>query len=147
VTAPGGVIFRAYVDADEKYIYSTWLRDLRDADPSPLPDELWFPAHRAMIDGLLADPAVRVVVAAAEDKPGEILGYAVAEPHEVLWWIQVRKDPQLREKGLARAMLQEVNCPPGTPAAWATPSSRDRLRNPCRSRSIRRERARRTGTR
>lgn len=138
-----GYIIRQATAGDLGYIFSTWLRDLRDADPSPLPDDLWFPAHRSMVERLLADPRNVVLIAAAEDRPQEILGYVVAEPQEVLFWVQIRKGP-LREKGLAKMLLQEAQCLPGTPAAWVTPLSRQRLQNPCRSRQVRkmlRERA------
>lgn len=131
------VIVRQAVAGDLGFIFSTLLRDLRDSDPSALPDDLWFPAHRAYVERLLADQGVTVLVAAAADKPTEILGYILAEPGEVLHWVMVRKGP-LREKGLAKRLLTEANCPPGTPAAWATRFSRARLQNPCRSRQIRR---------
>lgn len=129
------VLIRQYVPGDEGYVYSNWLRDLRDADPSGLPDELWFPPHRAWIDRLLADPDVTVLIAAAADQPNEILGFIVARPHEVLEWVHVRRD--LRKKGLARRLLTAADCPPGTPARWSTPQSRERLRNPNRSRLLR----------
>lgn len=130
------VMLRQAVPGDLAFVYSTWLRDLRDADPSVLPSDLWFPAHRGYIDRLLADPKVTVLVAAAADRPSEILGYVVAEPGEVLHWVTVRKGP-LRGRGLAKRLLTEAKVPPGTPAAWVTPSSRARLQNPCRSRAIR----------
>ena len=46
------------VPGDLAYVFATWLRDLRDADPSGLPDDLWFPPHRAFIERLLADKAL-----------------------------------------------------------------------------------------
>jgi hypothetical protein len=130
------VIIRALVPGDLPYVFSTWLRDLRDADPSGLPDDLWFPPHRAFIERRLADRRVVALVAAAADAPTEILGYIVAEPGEVLEWIHVRK--QLRTKGLAKRLLDEAKVPPQTPARWSTPSARSRLQNPCRSRQLRR---------
>ena len=135
------VVLRQATAGDLGFIFSTWLRDLRDADPSALPDDLWFPAHRAHVERVLADPGVTVLVAAAADDPNEILGYVVAEPEEVLHWVLVRKG-DLRGRGLAKRMLTAANCPPGTPAAWATRDSRLRLKNPCRSRQIRRRAAR-----
>jgi GNAT superfamily N-acetyltransferase len=129
------VIMRPFAPSDEAYIMSTWLRDLRDADPSPLPDDLFFPAQRALITRLLASPAVSVTVAAAADRPDEILGYSVAMPGELLIWLQVRKP--LRRKGLARLLLQAAQCPPGTPAAYSTVHAKMYLRNPPRGRSAR----------
>jgi GNAT superfamily N-acetyltransferase len=137
-TDPGQdpVKIRQVVPGDLPYIYSTWLRDLRDADGGPLPDDLFFQAHRSLLDRLLADENTVVLIACAADAPDEILGYVVAEPGEVLWWVQTKKP--LRGQGLAKRLLQEANVPPGTPAAWQTPWSRDHLQNPPRGRRIRR---------
>lgn len=130
------VLIRQVAPGDLPYLFSTWLRDLRDADGGPLPDDLWYPAHRELIERLLASPNVTALVAAASDAPDEILGYVVAEPGEVLWWVTVRRP--LRKNGLAKRLLTEAKVPPGTPAAWQTPDSRERLQNPPRGRRIRR---------
>lgn len=130
------VILRAFAPGDLKYVMSTWLRDLRDADPSPIPDDLYFPMVRALIEErIMRDPQVRCTIAAASDAPDEILGYVFAVPKELLIWTHVRKG--LRNRGLARLLLQSVDCPPGTPAAWSTVLSKIRLRNPPRGRKVR----------
>lgn len=130
------VLIRNVSPGDVNFLFATWLRDLRDADASALPDDLWFTAHRAYIERLMADPDIKVLIACAADQPNEILGYVVAKPDEVLQWVFVRKG--LRGQGLAKRLLNEVKCPPGTAAAWMTPSSRTRLQNPRRSRQLRR---------
>lgn len=129
------VLLREFAPGDLAYLMSTWLRDLRDFDPSPLPDDLFFPAQRALIERLMRDPTVRCTIAAAADKPDEILGYVVAIPEDTLLWIHVRKG--LRRRGVAKLLLQSAKCPPGTPAAWATPLSKMYLRNPPRGRQVR----------
>lgn len=129
------VILREFAPGDTAYLMSTWLRDLRDADPSPLPDDLFFPAQRALVERLLASPTVRCTIAAAADRPDEILGYVVAIPKELLIWTHVRKP--LRRRGLAKLMLAHAETPPGTPAAWATVHSKLRLQNPPRGRAAR----------
>ena len=129
------VLLRECAAGDEPYLMSTWLRDLRDADPSPLPDDLYFPAIRALIARLLADKTVRCTIAAAADEPQEILGYVVAIPKELVIWTHVRKG--LRGRGLAKLLLQSVDCPPGTPAAWSTVLSKIRLKCPPRGRQFR----------
>jgi GNAT superfamily N-acetyltransferase len=134
--APDPIKIRQVVPGDLPYIMSTWLRDLRDADGGPLPDDLFFQAHRALIERVLSDPKTTALVACAADDPTEIWGYVVAEPNEVCWWVQTRK--ALRGRGLARRLLTEAQVPPGTPGAWQTPDSRERLKNPPRGRRIRR---------
>lgn len=129
------VLLREFAPGDTAYMMSTWLRDLRDADSSPMPDDLYFPPVRALVERLLADPQVRCTIAAAADMPNEILGYVVAIPKELILWTHVRKG--LRGRGLAKLLLQSVDCPPGTPAAWATALSKIRLRNPPRGRQVR----------
>lgn len=129
------VILRDFAPGDLAYLMSTWLRDLRDADPSPVPDDLYFPTQRALIERLLANPQVRCTIAAASDVPTEILGYVVAMPKELILWTHVRKG--LRGRGLAKLLLQSVECPPGTPAAWSTALGKIRLRNPPRGRQVR----------
>jgi GNAT superfamily N-acetyltransferase len=136
VSAPDPVLIRQVVPGDLPYIFATWLRDLRDADGGPLPDDLFFQAHRALIERLLSDPSIAALVACAADAPDEILGYVVAEPKETLWWVHTRKP--LRNRGLAKRMLMAVEVPPGAPAAWSTPLARDFLKNPPRGRRIRR---------
>ena len=132
---PDPVKIRQLGPGDIAYVMATWLRDLRDADGGPMPDDLFFQAHRALIERVLADPRTTALVACAADDPSEILGYVVAEPDEVLWWVQTRK--ALRGQGLAKRLLTEAKAPPGTPAAWSTPLSRERLQNPPRGRRIR----------
>lgn len=129
------VLLREFAPGDLAYMMSTWLRDLRDADPGPMPDDLYFPAQRALIERLLVDPTVRCTIAAAADVPDEILGYVVAIPKELVLWTHVRKG--LRGRGLAKLLLQSVDCPPGTPAAWSTTLGKIRLRCPPRGRQCR----------
>jgi hypothetical protein len=130
------VKLREFAPGDLAFIFSTWLRDLRDADPGPMPDDLWFPAHRSLLERIMAKPEVRVLMAVAADRPDEILGYVVAEPSEVVYWTFVRKGP-LRGKGLAKMLLEAVSCPPSTPGAWTTALSKIRLRLPGRGRLVR----------
>ena len=135
MTTEEAVLLRDFAPGDLAYLMSTWLRDLRDADPSPIPDDLYFPAVRATIERVLSDPQVRCTIAAAADMPNEILGYVVAVPKELLIWTHVRKG--LRGRGLAKQLLLSAECPPGTPAAWSTALAKIRLRNPPRGRQVR----------
>lgn len=42
-------LVRPAVESDFAYIYQTWLADLRADDPSFLPNDIWFPAHREVL--------------------------------------------------------------------------------------------------
>lgn len=119
---------------DLAFIYASWLRDARAADPGSLPDDLWFPAHRELINRILANPAVVALIAAPVDAPDQILGFIVAEPKETLLWVHVKE--KFRTQGIARRLLQESESLT-SPAAWWTPLSSDRLRNPRRTRQLR----------
>lgn len=130
------VALRDLAQDDLSYVYSTWLRDLRAEDHSPLPDDLWFPAHREAITRILASPGTKAVVATSADDRNEILGYAVATPDAFLHWVQIRKPFRGKKTGLVPALLAAVSAPPGTPASFRTPVGRA-LRNPPRPRAAR----------
>jgi hypothetical protein len=70
-----------------------------------LPDEFWWPAHRAYVESRLFSDDHTVLILGASDDPHEILGYAVASK-EVLEWVHVRKG--LRGNGLAGVLLREL---------------------------------------
>lgn len=129
-------IVRNYAPGDEPYIMSTWLRDLRYTDYSSMPSDIWFDAYRKYIERILQCARVEVAVLAAADEPSEIIGYAVAIPDEVLFWVQIRKG-QLRRKGLAKRLLTQVKCSPNIPLAFQTVDSKNYLLNPPRPRLLR----------
>lgn len=126
--------FRNARASDLPFVYSTWLREARAADGSPLPDDLWFDAHRALINRILSDPRVCLTVAHPADDPDMILGYIVAERGELLAWIHVKE--RFRRQGIARRLLELVDVA-SAPAGWTTPLGRERLRNPRRPRKVR----------
>jgi GNAT superfamily N-acetyltransferase len=128
------VSVREALPGDANFLFATWLRDLRHNDASPLPDDVWFPAYREFINRILSDPKVSVLVVHPKDASNEILGYLVAEPHEVLWWLYVK--PKFRKRGLARLLLERAHSL-NSVAAWSTPESKLRLRNRRRSRQLR----------
>lgn len=127
------VLIRPMVPDDLAFVYRNWLADLRDADRSALPNDLWYPAHREAISRVLADPAVTALVVCPSDSIDEILGFAVAEQNVVLHWVFLRKELRGRQTGLVPMLLTAVGAAPGTPAAWQHPSGRA-LQNPPRSR-------------
>jgi hypothetical protein len=122
---------RPAVPTDLAFIYRTWLSDLRDADRSPLPNDIWYPAHREAITRALGNPDVHVDILTTSEDPDEILGYSVYEPKVVLHWVYLRPDLRNRRLGLVGSLLNQV--PPGTPASWQIPSGKP-LRNPPRPR-------------
>lgn len=134
-----GTRIRQALPGDLNYVFATVLRDMRDADGSALPDDLWYPAHRAYLERTLMDAAVEVHVLCAEDDHNEILGFVIARPAEELLWLHVRKGP-LRGRGLAKRLLLAARAE-AAPASWTTPLGRKRLRNPWRGRQLRRRAA------
>lgn len=134
-----GTLIRNALPGDLNYLFSTTLRDMRDADGSALPDGHWFPAHRGYLEETLADHAVVCLVLCAEDDRNEILGFCIARPGTELIWVHVRKG-DLRKRGLARRLLLEARVL-DAPASWTTPLGRQRLRNPWRGRKLRASRA------
>lgn len=133
------VLIRPYnpsISGEEGYVLGTWLHDLRDADPSGLPDDYWFPAHRRYAEHVLGDPAAVALVAVPSDGSPDILGYAVALP-ESLEWVHVRKP--FRKRGLANLLLRRAGVLPTLPARWMTPLGRQYLENPLRGRQLRRK--------
>jgi GNAT superfamily N-acetyltransferase len=105
-----GVVVRAALPSDLNFIRRTWLSGLREL-PNGLPDEFWWPAHRAYVERQLFSDDNRVIVLGASDAPvnvrgeHEILGYAVASK-DVLEWVHVRKG--LRGNGLAGVLLRAL---------------------------------------
>lgn len=133
------VAIRPVGGADLPFVLATWLRELRDADASPLPDDLWYPAHREALMRVLSRREVVAVVATPQGESEDILGYAVGEPGEVLHWVHVRSEFRGKRAGLVPRLLRAVGAEgsPGVPAAWRVPSGRS-LRNPPRPRRFRR---------
>jgi len=129
------VLVRQMVPGDLAYIMATGLRTLRDADPTALPDDLWFNAHRALIERLLGSSKVTALVACAADAPTEILGYVIAEAKECLWLVFVRKS--MRRMGLATRLLQQAQVTATTPLAFSSQDARKYLRNPLKGRALR----------
>ena len=131
-----GIKFRNYVPGDHAYIMANMLRELRDADPNAVPSDLWFPMYRELIEKrLLVDPAIDCIIACAEDKPSEIEGFILAEKGQLLWFVFVRKG--LRQSGIARELMRQLNLSRETPAALTTPDLRRFLKNPCRGKQVR----------
>jgi GNAT superfamily N-acetyltransferase len=126
--------------SDLAYVYRTWLDGLRQADPSPLPNDLFFPAHREYINRVLATPGTQLQVVAPSDRSDDIIGYIVAEPASdtnpgLIQWLFLR--PQYRGKhlGLIQLLLAATGASK-MPLAWRTSDSK-KLRNPLRSRQSR----------
>lgn len=136
---------RPAVPSDTNFIFATWLRDLRHSDGGPLPDDVWFPAHRELLNRILCDDKVSVLIVHPSDAPNEILGYIVAEPNEVLWWIYIK--PKFRVKyGLAKLLLEKAKAENAL-SAFSTPESKLKLKNLRRPRQLRPKYAQSSSTR
>lgn len=127
-------VVREMQPGDEGYVYETWLSDLREADSSFLPNDLWFPAHREVLRRVLEAPGTSSVVLADAVDPSIIYGYLVRDPN-FLHWIHIRRG-KWRQKGLAKSLLQSQQAT-DLPLVWRTKLGHERLNNPLRSRLAR----------
>jgi hypothetical protein len=126
------------------YIYDSWLADLRDADASFLPNDIFFPAHREVLRRVLegtsdsgralADKA-QVILLSPAKYPADIAGYLVRD-RNYLHWIHVRRGKQWRLHGLAKQLLVGTHSEK-LPLVWRTKLGHERLQNPLRSRQAR----------
>ena len=120
---------------DESYIYQTWLGDLREADDSFLPNDLWFPAHREVIRRVLSHPSTQTLVLCDPLAPDNIFGYVVRDP-AFLHWIHIRRGTKWRNRGLAKHLLLKTHSH-SLPLIWRTKLGHEKLLNPRRSRLAR----------
>lgn len=127
-------VIRSMEPGDEGYVYETWLSDLREADASFLPNDLWFPAHREVLSRVLAHPLTQAVVLADSVDPTIIYGYLIRDP-EYLHWVHIRRG-KWRHQNLAKQLLQATKSE-SLPLVWRTKLGHERLRNPLRSRLAR----------
>lgn len=113
------LVVRAYKpEEDKNFILNSWLKSYRRAPASQyIPNEIYFPAHKALIESLLADPATSVKVLVLDDADRNfIVGYSVtalAPPvfgGEVYFvhWVYIKDT--FRGLGLTKALLP----PPGS---------------------------------
>lgn len=128
------VAIREAQATDLAFIYATWLRDARAGDSGPLPDDLWYSAHRELITRALADSRISVLIVHPVDAVDQILGYVVAEPKAALLWIHVKQ--KFRGMGLAKRLLLQAQVTE-SPAAWWSRDAEARLRNRRRTRQLR----------
>lgn len=127
-------VVRPVVETDLGYVFETWLADLREADASFLPNDLWFPAHREVITRVLAHPDTTAVVLADPVDSSIIYGYLIHDP-AFLHWIHIRRG-KWRQKGLAKHLLTATKTSQH-PVVWRTKLGMERLENPLRSRLAR----------
>lgn len=125
---------RDAVEGDLAYIYNSWLADLRDADNTFLPNDVWFPAYRETIRRVLESPLTRVKVLCDAEAPDVLIGYIVADAN-FLHWIHIHRGPW-RNRGLAKYLLNETKCS-NLPLVWRTKLGHEKLTNPVKTRLAR----------
>lgn len=116
---------------DENYIYETWLGDLRESDPSFLPNDLWFPAHRECIRRVLAGQNTQVFVLCDSQDEDLIIGYLVID-NNYLHWIHIRRG-EWRNRGLAKHLLVQAGAQKHI-KVWRTKGGHEKLSNKLDSR-------------
>lgn len=146
------MITRPLIEADESFVYDSWLRSFRLSNESgPYPPDVYFPAMREAIKRLLARPGVRVLVL-VDDAIDVIIGYVVHEPAWCRWskrnrrleayhlvhYVFVREgepDARVRGRGYARCLLDAAGVRRDTPStafSFSTSASRGLMGQACR---------------
>lgn len=108
------LVIRAYREAEDKnFILNSWLKSYRRAPWSQyVPNEVYFPEHKAIIESLLADPCTSVKVLVLDDADRNfIVGYSVTAlapatlGGEVYFvhWVYIKDT--FRGLGLTKALL------------------------------------------
>lgn len=126
---------RDWLPSDTGYIMETWLADLRDNDRGFLPNDIWFPAHRACIERVLDSGKVKVKVLCDKIDPNVIVGYIVADDN-FIHWIHIRRG-KWRGCGLAKYLMEQTGCL-SLSLVWKTKLAHERLRNPVKGQLARR---------
>lgn len=105
--APELITFRDYAPTDEGFVYSTWLKGLRDDNPwfAMIPRDTYFRNYHRVLDKIMSNPETRVRVVALKDDPDVILAYVVLGP-KLLHWIHTRYN--WTRMGLACELVREV---------------------------------------
>lgn len=106
------------------FIFHSWIRALQTTEQYRRLDKNWFNcAQHALIENLIQSPSSDCIVAAYEDNPDTILGYAVGWPSErVLHFVYVKD--KFRKLGIATRLLEAMFEAPGR-SVEVTETTRD----------------------
>jgi GNAT superfamily N-acetyltransferase len=110
---PENVVLRPVRESDLNFIRSSWLKSYRPLY-TMVPNPVYYAVYHGVVEGLLARPTSRTVVACASDHDDHILGYACAEPTEQRFHWAYVKEP-FRRIGIGRALVRDalVGAAPG----------------------------------
>jgi len=126
------LVIRKAVESDTTFIMDSWMRSYRKSPDCNLPDDLFFPAYRAVATLLLRTCTVECIV--TPDNTDAILGYIVYQPG-VVHWVYIKRD--YRENGLAFLLVKRAQTESGIVMTMTTPLGRKRLRYPVKAKVLR----------
>lgn len=100
--------YRGMIAEDEPFIYSAWLKSVRNESPVyvNVPDRVFYVAHHAVIERLL--PSSTVALACLRDDPSVLIGFAVAATkRDGIHFIYVKS--AFRRMGIAKALIENLS--------------------------------------
>jgi len=93
---------------DEAFLYSTWIKGYRDSGAvRAVPTPVYNIGQRNRIVKIMKDINTSVLVAADDETPELIYGYAVITNGNILQYIYVKN--KYRRNGIAKALLASLN--------------------------------------
>jgi hypothetical protein len=97
------VLVRPGTQADESFIFATWLQGLRHGNElyKLIEADTYYRQYHRVIESILNAPGVKVSVACLKESPDVILGYAVHRG-DALHWVHVKK--AWRGIGIAKSL-------------------------------------------
>jgi GNAT superfamily N-acetyltransferase len=100
------VTVRDYCEADQGFVYKTWLRGLYYSNDwvKEIPTCIYYGYYPNVINFVLSSPKTQVKLAVLKEDLDVILGYAVFE-EEKLHWVFVK--PPWRKLGIAKMLVPE----------------------------------------
>ncbi len=104
------ILIRPYnAQTDTNFVYSTWLRNYKHSSyfAKRIKPSVFFAGHHAVLNHLLAKPAMRLSVACDKNDPETIWGWLACEPSNLMQTVvhfMFVKDA-FRKMGIARTLL------------------------------------------
>lgn len=108
------VVVRKFIETDEAFVYSTWLRNYKHSSyfAKRIRPHTFFKGHWNVVNHLLAKPTVIVFIAHPKEDEETILGYLACELADkpIVHFIFVKD--AFRNMGIATALFEHAKIDP-----------------------------------